>query len=746
MVKSSLSKTHPDISRDWILDKNFPLIPEQIDAYSKQLVWWRCERGHEYRVSVYSRVRSRGCKVCNKPEHIERSRRSKLGKGTSLSAGNAKVSLEWDFIKNSGLTPEDVAEKSHILVWWKCSAGHSWQSTPNRRSRGDGCPECSKLHHGERVRAWRLKKSGISFAEAYPNLITEWDYEHNSIQPDKVSPKSGLKVSWVCKYGHKWLASISNRTIAGSNCPLCNPQSSRIEIFLLCELRSVFDRVVWRKRFGGNECDIFIPELRLGIEVGGEYWHRGKGHREQQKFHAFSKLGIHLIRVRDSKLPPTVGDVVWYDNGEPPIQTTVRLFKEINLSHPNQKLRDYVAAGNQQNQTEYQQTLARLPAPPTDQTLLSLFPLVAEEWDYKKNYPTTPDLFSPYSDQNVSWVCPFDHHWKATIKNRTLRQSGCPTCYRATHSANSREYHLKKLGSLKKANPAYLNEWDQDRNGELKPAQVTVGSNIKVWWKCPEGHSYQQALAQKNYGAGCPECFSLNRSSIFRKVIIIKKGSLLDKYPHIAQQWDDGKNGEEKPSEFTPGSHKAVWWVCDIGHSYRAPIRDRCRKGLRCPLCRPKPSRPIPSRHARLFSEARPDLLHFWDDKKNLDISPESVHASSRQKVWWHCDKGHSYMQAIADKVTGSGCPECARKKRAETVRLRKLERTGSLQDKFPELVIEWHPTKNGILQPQALSSGSHQTVWWRCLFGHEWQESPNRRTDKRRKYGCLICHKMRKG
>lgn len=737
MVKSPLSKTYPDIARDWIPEKNLPLTPDKIHAYSKERVWWCCKRGHEYHVSVYSRVRSHGCKICNQSLHTEKARLTKLAKGRLFGQAHPDLVGQWNQARNE-FSPYELSVKSHKKVWWQCDNGHEWQSTPKQRSRGDGCPVCSELQRGERVHAWRLKKSG-PLSLAYPALLAEWDYERNAIQPDRVTPKSGLKVHWVCKYGHNWQATIVNRTHAGSNCPICNPQSSRLEIFLLCELRAVFNQVVWRERFEGYECDIFVPELGLGLEVDGEYWHREKNHRERQKSHAFSQMGIHLIRVRDSKLPQIEGQIVAYNNGEPSLKITVRLFKEINIAHSNQKLTDYITANKQQNQTEYQQILSRLPAPPSDLTLLSLFPVVAVEWDYKNNYPMTPDLFSPYSDQNVMWICASGHHWKATIKNRTLRQSGCPTCYRATLSADTSKRLLKKLGSLHKDSPTYLKEWDYDKNADLLPSQVTAGSKTKVWWKCSEGHSYQQALTEKKRGRGCPECFNVNRSIVFRKAQIAKGGSLLSKYPHIAKQWDCDKNGGDQPSEYSPGSHQAVWWICDIGHSYKAPIRDRCRQGLDCPLCRP-------GRQARIFSEARPDLLQFWDATKNVDVSLESVHAYSRQKVWWHCSNGHSYTQAIADKVTGSGCPICAKQQRAETVRLKKLERTGSLRDKFPELVTEWHLSKNGTLQPSDLSAGSHQIAWWRCHVGHEWQESPNRRSDKRRKYGCPICYKMSSG
>lgn len=49
-----------------------------------------------------------------------------------------------------------------------------------------------------------------------------------------------------------------------------------------------------------------------------------------------------------------------------------------------------------------------------------------------------------------------------------------------------------------------------------------------------------------------------------------------------------------------------------------------------------------------------------------------------------------------------------------------------SLAEHSPELLSEWHPTKNTDIRPQEISYGSAVKVWWKCAFGHEWQASPN--------------------
>ena len=55
-----------------------------------------------------------------------------------------------------------------------------------------------------------------------------------------------------------------------------------------------------------------------------------------------------------------------------------------------------------------------------------------------------------------------------------------------------------------------------------------------------------------------------------------------------------------------------------------------------------------------------------------------------------------------------------------------------------PELLTQWHPTKNGNLRPEEIASGSEKNVWWRCEQGHEWQSVVSLRTN--RGQGCPYC------
>ena len=50
------------------------------------------------------------------------------------------------------------------------------------------------------------------------------------------------------------------------------------------------------------------------------------------------------------------------------------------------------------------------------------------------------------------------------------------------------------------------------------------------------------------------------------------------------------------------------------------------------------------------------------------------------------------------------------------------------LKDTYPELIKEWHPTKNKGIDPYKIASKSDKDIWWKCKLGHEWKTSLHKR------------------
>lgn len=180
---------------------------------------------------------------------------------------------------------------------------------------------------------------------------------------------------------------------------------------------------------------------------------------------------------------------------------------------------------------------------------------------------------------------------------------------------------------------------------------------------------------------------------------------------NLMTEWDWDANNKEglNPTILSLGSNKKAHWVCSKGHKWKTTIHGRSYGGYGCPYCS---NQKILSGYNDL-STTHPHLLKDWDYQKNI-LKPNEVTARSNRKVWWICNKGHSYEATTAKKTDGQGCPYCSNKK--------VLKGYNDLSTTHPDLAKEWHPTENGALKPTDVVAGSAKKVWWMCLKGHEYQ------------------------
>ncbi len=138
-----------------------------------------------------------------------------------------------------------------------------------------------------------------------------------------------------------------------------------------------------------------------------------------------------------------------------------------------------------------------------------------------------------------------------------------------------------------------------------------------------------------------------------------------------------------------------------------------------------------------------PSLVAQWHPTKNGGRTPDQFTPRSNQRVWWICPAGpdHEWRAHIYHRtkpVRPTACPCC---------RGSKVSVTNSLATRFPEVAAEWHPTKNGDLTPDRVTSGTKRHVWWKCMKGpdHEWRVTINSRTNPATRSGCPYCsgHKV---
>ncbi len=297
VVKSNCLETlNPKLAKEWHPTKNGELSPNDVGIGSGKYVWWKCSKGddHEWKNTVNSRVsQGLGCPVCSN---------QKIVKSNCLATLDPQVTKLWHPTKNGKLTPNDVGIGSGRYVWWKCPKGddHEWKEAIGKQAKfRKGCPICLGR---------KLVKSN-SLAILDPGLAKEWHPSKNGkITPYDVRPGSNKRVWWKCPKGddHVWRTSTNERS-QGTGCPKCNPSTSAPELRIYCELKSLFESTQHRKKIAGYEVDIYIPELNLGIEYDGVYWHKDKYLRDKEKNLALQSE-IILLRVREQgleKLSPT---------------------------------------------------------------------------------------------------------------------------------------------------------------------------------------------------------------------------------------------------------------------------------------------------------------------------------------------------------------------------------------------------------------------------------------------------------
>ena len=175
---------------------------------------------------------------------------------------------------------------------------------------------------------------------------------------------------------------------------------------------------------------------------------------------------------------------------------------------------------------------------------------------------------------------------------------------------------------------------------------------------------------------------------------------------------------------------------CPAGllHSWAAMVSARSN-GSGCPQCR---GRKV-CKHNSLATVA-PAVAAEWHLSKNTN-SPDAVTAFSTKSAWWQCSVcSHEWSAAIRTRTVGSGCPVCAKGKRAQR------QRRPTFAACNHPLLAEWDHQRNAQhgMYPDKITLGSNKKIFWlcsKCPAGqeHNFPATGYDRTGKRAS-GCTVC------
>lgn len=345
--------------------------------------------------------------------------------------------------------------------------------------------------------------------------------------------------------------------------------------------------------------------------------------------------------------------------------------------------------------------------------LSTTHPNLVREWHPKKNGPLLPEQFVAGSKKSIWWLCEKGHEWQSAIAHRAKNNSRCLICtYRLV---------VEGVNDLGTTNPELAKEWDSDKNSPLTPQQVTRGSGKKYWWRCPKGHeSFMSPFerTRRREVSPCQKCAN--------NVIAPGENDLATVSPLVAKQWDFSKNAPDLPNGIIAGSAKSFWWICEMGHEWKASVFSRVKQGTGCPVCL-----------KRYFVEGandlqitHPEISKEWDYEKNFPQKPSDITSGNNKKAWWLCPLSHSYNATPASRaVRKTGCPYCAGRK--------VLLGFNDLETTHPLLARQLVAKLNGGVTGKDISAGSQLDLFWKCEKGHVTKKQVKTRV---KTLECSVC------
>ena len=209
-----------------------------------------------------------------------------------------------------------------------------------------------------------------------------------------------------------------------------------------------------------------------------------------------------------------------------------------------------------------------------------------------------------------------------------------------------------------------------EHGNELNVNDLTYGSQKKVLWKCDKGHTwYAVVKSRTTQRRGCQQC-SAEVSSVRNST---PKQGINDLYTWCLNNGEYGKQLlqefqgiDEKGNKITPteiryGSQKKILWKCNKGHTWYATVSNRVVYKSGCPRCnyelqsikRSTPTQGVNDLYTWCLNNGEwgQQLLQEWvgiDEDGNKVETKNILRGSSRKRVLWKCNKGHTWYATVA--------------------------------------------------------------------------------------------------
>lgn len=501
-------------------------------------------------------------------------------------SNNAQLMAEWDWEKNTGISPTEVTEGSGKKVWWKhwheeSKQFHLWPaSIANRAYHNSGCPYCTQ------GRPHLLK--GFNDLETWchknlkEDILEEWDYSKNKGLPNDYFPTSHKKVWWKCSLGHSWDMTIAHRTSMGCGCPIC--ANLRIEtgfndLETWCHTNHR-EEIIAEWDYERND---LVPSQVVPQSHKKVYWRCKLGHtwkavikdrvtREdccpecsKRRRTSFPEQAIFFY-VKQFFPDAINGDRCLLEGLEldifiPSINTAIEYDGQAfhkDFSRDKRKNTLCKAKGID---------ICRVRENGRHSSI---------EQDCSFSISVVPGDFDELTTAIILLL--------EYLSNTQQCDSTFNVDVQRDHIEIQNTYMFDTLpNSFAQYHPDIAKEWDYTRNGDITPDKIAKTSTKKYYWICTNGHnSYLSSPANRHLGSGCPIC---SNTQVMKGHNDLKTWCCQHGREELLDEWDYEKN-TEPPEYYLPKSNVRVSWKCTkCGHSWETKIEDRTARKRGCPRC-----------------------------------------------------------------------------------------------------------------------------------------------------------------
>ena len=567
---------NPDLMAEWDLEKNkeVGLDPSKLTISSQQKAWWKCALNHSWDAAIASRTYKKyGCPFCSG---------NKVLKGVNdFKTLNPKLADFFDAKNDFDLST--VSASSGKKAWWICQ---NCKTSFSKRISDIVRPLCKSCSN---TNAFKKIQSTSSFAYLFPELLKEWDFSKNVLDPYNIKPRNNDTVFWICKKcGSSFETTPDYRVRSnGGGCKKCksNTLSSvqrapKSGIYFIEKHPDIIDTyydydkndiklatvsyksnriAIWRCKKCGTSWESKFQDMAEG---------RCCPSCEAIKFRSFPEQCLYYYVSKYFK------SAVWSDH----------TFKNYGLYELDIYIPDLEVAIEYDGEHWHQDVEQDFKKDTLCQDLgIKLIRLREPSCpDYTSNsikiYRTKNHQGDNYNDLEKS-ICSVLNEIDNSITYEVNVEVDLTDIYAITPNKWVPVSFAEKYPSLAK-------HWDTSTNGNIAPTQISSTSSCKFGFLCELcGKSFKRSITTiiRNSRALCNPC-SRKEQGRNRSIASVET-SIGYKYPELAKELINQKNEGIDVYSIYPNSCNKYWWKCSkCEHLYLMSPNNRI-SGHGCKKC-----------------------------------------------------------------------------------------------------------------------------------------------------------------